>query len=349
MHAGIKTPLCGLIEHKMARLQITLLLIISSSVFGQNALEISSFIGRDFTLTSASEYTFSSFGFHAKHITRPYEEKNWHHYFNLPRTGQELLYSQYSVNGYSLALNTFIEFDILSSMKHEFFISPSLGLAYTSETSSSLSDYRLTSLPVNASIKLELGYRFTISPAWKVSVGYLLTHFSNGNISSPNDGLNMKAWRLGINYSYDDSDSPKYTHFEKPAFNKFVAQVSFGSGVKNRADQQYVFLNGFVNIGVNIHPFHRLVVGSGVFTDKSLAENPKQTRLGLSFGYQILIGKVGFSFQPGWYLKSYYRATRYYLFVLQYKFHPHLFIQSNLRTSNQFFSEDLSIGLGFEF
>jgi len=338
----------------MIRSLIILLLfeITSLSLLGQvkqHEIELSPFVGRDFILTSGVDYPFTANGVHAKHINQSSQNKEWQQYFNLPRTGQELLFAQYSSNGYSVAINTFIEFDFLKSSKHNVYVSPSLGLAYTSETSITLPEYELTSLPINASVKVEFGYRYRFSENWKMATGYILSHYSNGNTSSPNDGVNMKAWKLGINYSFGDNYSPQYSTFEKPRYRMFFGQVSIGGGVKNRGGKQYSFVNGFVNAGVSFHPYHRLVAGLGIFTDKGFSESLQPNHYGVSVGYQILIGKVGFTFQPGWYLEEYFGATRYYILGLQYSVKPRLFVQANLRTSQSFFSEDLSIGIGVEF
>jgi opacity protein-like surface antigen len=108
--------------------------------------------------------------------------------------GQEIIYARYSRNGYSIAVNTFVEYDFLKSLRHQLFISPAIGLAYASETYFTIPDYPLISSPVNVSFKVEFGYRYTLSPNWKVSTAYMISHFSNGNTSTPNFGLNMQAW-----------------------------------------------------------------------------------------------------------------------------------------------------------
>jgi hypothetical protein len=313
----------------------------------QHIIEAAPFVGSNFTLTPAVDYTFTSYGLHLKHVKRRTEYKNWQQYFNLPNTGQELLLAQYSYNGYSITLNTFIEFDFLRSERHELFISPSLGLAYTSETSASIIDYRLVSLPINVSTKIALGYRYMISPTCNISTEYLLSHFSNGNISSPNDGLNMKAWRLGLGYTFGEDYSADHQPYEKSQYDRFYSQVSIGMSLKSNSNNDYYgFVNGYANIGLSFHPFHRIIGGVGIFMNNPYSSIRATPQTGICLGYQIIVGRIGFLFQPGWYMNS---PKRYYQISLQYYLDSPLFINASLRTTKQFFSEDLAFGIGIDF
>lgn len=336
---------------KTSLILFSILYILSFGLFGkqkQFSIEGAGFSGGNFILTPSVDFEFSVQGFQAKYIKQSSQMKNWQKYYNLPRTGKEVFFSQYSVNGYSTALHTFIEFDFLRSTGHDLFISPGIGLAYTSETSETISEYRLVSLPINFSVRLELGYRFYLTPNWRISAGYLLNHISNGNTSNPNDGLNMKAWKLGIAYSYGTDYAPDHFGFQKSDYKRFIGQLSFGGGVKSKSDRPSAFFNGFLNAGIGIHPYHRFLAGMGIFTDNPINDRYGRTQLGFNLGYQILFGEVAFSFQPGWYLRTFQGSSNYYLLAVQYQLKESLFLQATLRTSAKFFAEDLAIGLGFE-
>ncbi len=56
---------------------------------------------------------------------------------------------------------------------------------------------------VNAYINLEAGLRWKISKSTALLAGVDITHFSNGNTSFPNPGVNMAALKIGINHSFD--------------------------------------------------------------------------------------------------------------------------------------------------
>ena len=169
-----------------------------------------------------------------------------------------------------------------------------------------------------------------------------MSHFSNGDLSTPNHGLNMQAWKLGLGYSFGENCDLKYTPYVKPEYHRFFGQLSAGTGVKSSKDKHYTFVNLFLNGGVSFHPFHRLVTGITFFNEKPSSEIESQ--IGFSVGYQIIIGRIATSIQSGWYMKEYHEEPRYYQIALQYRWRPHVLVIANLRASQKLYSEDLSFG-----
>ena len=332
----------------MLRLLFLSYLFFTFLLFGQkkHSVETNVFLGKNIKITEPNNFHFSAQGVQFKHIRHFSKEKNWQQYYNIPKTGQELLFTNYSRNGYSIAINTFIEFNFLRSPKHDLFISPALGVTYTSVTSQHLENYKLISLPINFSIKMALGYRYAISSRWKLSTSYFVSHFSNGNISNPNHGLNLQAGKMGLNYSYGENYRPTYSIYKKEQYKLLFLQVSVGGGLKNEDNNTYFFTNGYVNTGIHFHPYHRLITGVVLLSNTPMQKTHIQT--GVSLGYQIRFGKLNLSLQHGWFLKRMSKEQRFYLFAMQYYFQPNIFIMTNLRTSQKFFSEDLSLGVGFE-
>ena len=120
-----------------------------------------------------------------------------------------------------------------------------------------------------------------------------------------------------------------------------------GTGVKSNANERYGFFNTYINGGLSLHSFHRLIGGVTLFTDRPFS-SLSDSNLGFTLGYQIIVGKIGFSLQPGWYLNAYDGDTRYYQVMLQYRLKPHVFLQTSLRATSDFFAEDLAFGIGYE-
>lgn len=57
--------------------------------------------------------------------------------------------------------------------------------------------------PVNAYINLGFMFDYRLSAAWGLRAGIDLTHYSNGNTSWPNPGVNMIGARVGLTYTFD--------------------------------------------------------------------------------------------------------------------------------------------------
>lgn len=58
---------------------------------------------------------------------------------------------------------------------------------------------------VNAYIDLGVGLSWKITPALSLTTGLEIAHFSNGNTSFPNPGVNMLGLRVGINHTLNSS------------------------------------------------------------------------------------------------------------------------------------------------
>lgn len=64
------------------------------------------------------------------------------------------------------------------------------------------------STPVTAHMALGLKFRYDLTPQIKLSAGLEATHFSNGNTSSPNGGINTLGVALGVAYYLDTTEQP---------------------------------------------------------------------------------------------------------------------------------------------
>lgn len=56
--------------------------------------------------------------------------------------------------------------------------------------------------PVNAYINLGLLLNWRVAPEWSVTGGIEVTHFSNGNTSFPNPGVNLAGLRVGLTHTF---------------------------------------------------------------------------------------------------------------------------------------------------
>lgn len=64
---------------------------------------------------------------------------------------------------------------------------------------------------VNAYINLGLMLRWRVSDHWSITAGLDATHFSNGNTSFPNPGVNMCGVRVGVSRSFGTTFKKEYT------------------------------------------------------------------------------------------------------------------------------------------
>lgn len=127
---------------------------------------------------------------------------------------------------------------------------------------------------VNAYINLGAGFRYRFSDSFSLMAGLDLTHYSNGNTSFPNPGVNMAGLRVGIvhewnggcrnsersngegSVSHELSDSPNLRS-HRPEFDLTL----YGSLRKRvyRGGEDPILLNGrFAVAGIDFAPMWRV-------------------------------------------------------------------------------------------
>ena len=118
---------------------------------------------------------------------------------------------------------------------------------------------------VNAYINLNLGLRWRLSRVWSLVAALDLTHFSNGNTSFPNPGVNLGGVRVGVERSF--GPMPEGTPFRNPSDNFMPPhRVSFdltayGAWRKRvyRGGEKPVLLNGhYAIVGLGFAPMLEL-------------------------------------------------------------------------------------------
>lgn len=118
---------------------------------------------------------------------------------------------------------------------------------------------------VNAYINLGLGLRWRLSPEWQLTAALDLTHFSNGNTSFPNPGVNLAGVRVGVARSF--GPMPEGNPFSgsavpfAPEHRLSFDLTAYGAWRKRvyRGGEKPVLLNGHYAIaGLNFAPMLEL-------------------------------------------------------------------------------------------
>lgn len=120
---------------------------------------------------------------------------------------------------------------------------------------------------VNAYINLGGGIRWKINDAYALTAGLDLTHFSNGNTSFPNPGVNFAGIKVGVTKSFGYTPkSSDYSHNSrndtiKMKRNWGVDVTVYGAWRKRvyRGGEEPILLNGrFGVIGIDVAPMWRV-------------------------------------------------------------------------------------------
>jgi len=125
---------------------------------------------------------------------------------------------------------------------------------------------------VNAYINFGLLLSWRPLENWTISAGVDLTHFSNGNTSYPNAGVNTIGGRIGVTRSFGTADiqrrntTGKATEYSSANGKKFSEQINYdvlvyGAGRAKGLiwnDTPYIAEGKFGILGLNISPLYRV-------------------------------------------------------------------------------------------
>lgn len=120
---------------------------------------------------------------------------------------------------------------------------------------------RVVGSKVNAFISLGLFLDWRISGGWNIVAGANLTHYSNGNTSYPNSGVNVIEGRLGLTYGFGGS-TPARQEDKAPEFRKHVSyDVVLYGALRNKGfylpdGNPCVVPGSFAVAGLNINPMY---------------------------------------------------------------------------------------------
>ena len=116
---------------------------------------------------------------------------------------------------------------------------------------------------VNAYINLGLMLNWQLAPEWNLTTGIGFTHFSNGNTSYPNAGVNSLGCRVGLIRTFGPTNEENPRFYTRTKFKPFISYdvVIYGAARKKgivMPDPNDAFLvpGSFGILGLNFSPMY---------------------------------------------------------------------------------------------
>ncbi|MCM1355875.1 MAG: acyloxyacyl hydrolase [Staphylococcus sp.] len=114
--------------------------------------------------------------------------------------------------------------------------------------------------PVNAYINMGLMLRYRLTPHWSLAAGVDMAHYSNGNTSWPNPGVNTIGGRVGVTYTFDATAQTRTltdgTNIEEPVRPHLSYDVVIYGAVRKKMDGSEVLPGHFGIGGLNFAPMY---------------------------------------------------------------------------------------------
>ena len=265
-----------------------------------------------------------------------------------------------------------INFSRRVSLNYEWNLGMAFGWnAYDEETNP---ENKVIGSKVTAYIDVDMYLRWMMSRYLDFNAGFSLSHFSNGNTTYPNLGLNTCGIRLGMAY-YINRKLPTATPVVRESYPScrglYTDVILYGAwkqGVGHQGDEYYLLPGRYAVMGFNVNPMYRLnpwlSLGAsldGVYDRSASRENDyteepdhtfrRQVALGLSARSEFAMPYFSINFGVGTYLLGNRNNFRGVYEVLALKIHASRRAMVHIGYSLVDFKtpNNLMIGLGWRF
>lgn len=302
-------------------------------------------------------------------------KSRWEAIYGYPILGVAVWYSPlggFQEIGSAFALYPFVNFPIVQDQQQSLNFRLGVGLAYLWNYYHPTENYKNFAIGSNINIagSLYLEYRRKVSEMITLSAGLGLTHFSNGAIRTPNYGMNIVTANIGFTTYLSKPNPqmhrkllPKLYKFEFDGRQSIDVDFGFSLGMKNMSQQygeKFLVYGAYANAFKQVSWKSKFGIGLDVTydaSDKFLLErdgqavnsNAELLKPGVNAAYQLVISKLSFVFNFGYYLAGAERSEGdiYQRLSLRYLLTPNLFANVALN-ANWGKAEYIGFGLGYQ-
>lgn len=138
--------------------------------------------------------------------------KNWNTSYRHPTSGVSLYYGYLSspdVLGSAFAIDYYTNLHLVKKKRFLFDLRLTSGLGYLTKTFDPQENNHNVAIgsKMNISIGASFDFKFRLNRKWDLATGLSLKHFSNGSFSTPNLGINIPVWMIGLKRNLDFNNS----------------------------------------------------------------------------------------------------------------------------------------------
>ncbi len=329
-------------------------------------------------------------------------EKNWHHYFNMPTYGYALTYLNLGEDdrlGSAIALYPYLDIPLVRTKAVDFNFSNGVGIAYVTKYDKTTSSNPDPNPATNADASYLIGspanifFKSGLNISWRpvtqirsdddelnsrytINAGLSWMHLSNGNISSPNTGINMWGANLTLKHT-PMAVSDVLRQKPEDLLHIISLDITGTAGIREfyrLEDQKYVVGNlnvlayyqaaNIYKIGLGVDAFYDEVFQYNHVGNYYSGESSKydglydpsdilhSVRGGVCLSNEFVFGRTSAAFDAGYYVYDNIKADNenmYYRFALKYRFTTHFFGAAAIKTHELTNAEFFTLGVGYSF
>lgn len=252
------------------------------------------------------------FNTESQHWQSLYPKARFSLLFNYQQTGNP------EILGHAWALAPMLGLGLLEKKAWRMEMQLAWGLAYASRRFDSFSNPQNIVLGsrINAfaSARLQAAYQLK---RWHLRTALIVSHYSNGNYSSPNLGINLAAIELGLDYRWQSTKENKEPKNRIPKQGKFSPFIQASLGATSRFSRGPIFPVYVLSTGLHWQYSPRALAGAGLEFSRNTAisafrfHNSPQAYQSKDFNrycfwlhHEFLLGHIGFQTLGGLYLNK---------------------------------------------
>ena len=289
---------------------------------------------------------------------KTFGDKEWESRFNYPDFGLSFHYQNNKNETLGDMYGLFFHYNFYF-LKRNLMLRVGEGIAYNTNPYDKNKNYRNVAYSTHfmPSTYFMLNYKKeNILDGFGLQAGAFLIHHSNGTMKSPNTSTNTVGANIGINYVFDHQNERNFiprTKQDSAYTEPIKYNFAFRSGVQESrviGSGQYPFytLSAYADkkltrssglqAGVDVYfsPMYKNEIEymAIAFPEQNIDKNTNPTRIGIFAGYELLLNKISFEGQLGFYVLDEYKANTalYQRLGLKYYFYKNFFAGTGLKT-----------------
>ncbi len=291
-------------------------------------------------------------GFRVSYLRNTYGQRYWEQAFGYPDVGFSFCYQDYlnPVLGQSMAVETFLNLYLYRGKLSSLTGALGTGIAYHTHPHDQKDNNSNVALGSSFSFALytALKYQLRITDYLSGGIFIHMDHFSNGGIRKPNSGINIVQTDLSLKFDLH-AEKPEFKRWSKQSLSDrslyFTLLPSFsfkeigrGGGVMHPCYNLNLAVNKplsvFSTINLGMDGYYDIAMKKWIVEENS--ENQADFKsAAVTLGHQLMIGKVSFLTQFGYYFYRPYRrisSDLYQRYGLRVHVHPHIAASASMKT-----------------
>jgi hypothetical protein len=278
---------------------------------------------------------------------------DWEQIYKFPAYGISLYYTTLGndkIHGRELAVLPYGQFYFIHKKRFDLYTQLGVGLSYVTKKFNLRDNYLNVAVGSNLNLhfNLKLGMAYRIHPRIQWHAGTSFDHFSNGNLSEPNLGLNYLTAYTGIDYLIGQSLERQRQEI-KPHTRDFYFESILSAGTKHpRAlnSQKYFTSSLTIEAKWRLSRTINLGLGGDLFFDNSTQVEMEATgqddftsndnfRTGIHVSQELIYNRISIILQEGVYLgltDQVSHKTMYNRGIIRFRATDHLFVQFAMKS-----------------